>query len=137
MTARTRGAVVAAVFALALLAACGENGTTFTDGDVTVVDESGLVTGIDVAAQQPPDASSAGAPSATPANGHLDEVQVVWVGSSCDGGSVLHLQGNALTLAIAPRQPPGEGCTDRLRWVTLLLNVVVDAGNITISQAGG
>ena len=134
----TLGKTGAAVVAATLLSGCGlfASGTSFTAGDVTVVDEAGVVREI-VATDPPGAAAYADAPSATAPNGRLDEVLVLWIGSGCDGGSVLHLRGNALTLDIAPREATTDPCPALSRAITLRLNRVIDASSITITQGAG
>jgi hypothetical protein len=130
------GAARASAASLAIaVAGCGflAAGETFTAGEVTVVDESGLVTGI-VATDPPASNAYADAPIAMAAGGRLNEVLVLWRSSSCSGGSVLRLWGNALALEISAREPTTDPCPVRFWAITLRLNRVIDASAVSIVQ---
>ena len=112
------------------MAACAST-PTFRAGDVTVVDESGLV-----AAARVLEAATVEAPSAV-AGDSLTKVVVSWPADRCIENWLVRLAGNALSLTIEPGTrlvncaggPTGHA-------IELTLNRVVDAGAIDISLAG-
>jgi len=125
------------ILAMALaLAACGSptDAHTFSAGDVTVVDTSGLVTG--AVLLDAPVLSAVDGPSATSGDS-LTQVVVTWAGSTCVEGWTIRLAGNALDLAIEPG-PAISGCegVEAAHRVRLDLNVVVDAAGIDVTQQG-
>lgn len=124
----------ATILAGLVLAACGgPSGSTFRAGDVTVIDESGLVTGVE--AYQPP-IDQLGEPTAEPGES-LTQVLVSWSGSSCAAGWTVRLTGNALVMTIEPGAAI-SGCEGMpaAKGVQLDLNRVVDAPDIDVSLAG-
>ncbi len=125
------------VLVAAVIAACSGPGDakTFSVGDITVVDESGLVTDVQPAEAPPVDQLSE--PVATKGES-LTQVIVAWAGSSCIHDWMLRLAGNALVLTIEPGTAI-SGCEGVLaaNAVRLDLNRVVEAADIDVSLAGG
>ena len=113
-----------------IMAACAST-PTFRAGDVTVVDESGLVT-----AAEALQSATVEAPSAV-AGDSLTQVVVSWPADTCIENWLVRLAGNALSLTIeagtrlvnCAGSPTGHA-------IELTLNRVVDAGAIDISLAG-
>ena len=120
-----------------VLVACSAPGDarTFSAGDVTVVDSSGLVK--EVVQEQAPAVESVSGPTATKGES-LTQVLVTWPASSCVETWTLRLSGNALDLSIEPGASP-SGCegTQVAHAVRLDLNRVVDAENIELSLTDG
>lgn len=119
----------------AALAGCSLPGEerTFTAGDVTVVDGSGLVTG---AAAGAPDPRSDERPLVV-SPGDLTQIAIHWIGSSCvDRWRVSIPEGNALQITISPAESPVPGCapSDERMAVTLDLNRVVQADALEVVQ---
>lgn len=116
-----------------LLAACSLTGSqrTFELENVTVVDDSGLVTGATPGAEDP---DSADRPLVIRAGG-LTRVAVHWTGSSCVREWTLRIGGNRLLVQIEPggAEEPCDG-TQAEHAVTLELNRAVDAGAIEVEQ---
>ena len=119
-----------------LLAACSLTGSqrTFELEDVTVVDDSGLVTGAIAGAAEP---DSADRPLVVRAGG-LTRVAVHWTGSSCVTGWTVRVGGNRLLVVIEPGEAddPCDG-TQAEHAVTLELNRAVDASAIEVEQRDG
>lgn len=126
---------LAIVLLLVGLAACGgpAGATTFRAGDVTVIDESGLVTAAEP--YQPP-VDQIGEPTAVPGQS-LTQVLVSWTGSSCVQDWTVRLTGNALVMTIEPG-PSVSRCEGMpgAKGVQLDLNRVVQADGIDVSLAG-
>ena len=121
-----------------LLAACSLPGDarTFTAGDVTIVDASGLVTG---ARDGAPDPGTDERPVIV-SPGDLTEIAVHWTGSSCvEGWRVRLPDGNRLRVEIEPAGDVSEPCaaTPTAHSVILELNRVVQADAIEVEQLGG
>lgn len=124
-----------AVLMAAALAGCSLPGDerTFSAGDVTVVDRSGLVT-----------AATAGAPDpgtderpVVVSPGDLTQIAVHWIGSSCVARWRVSIpQGNALEITISPDGEPAAGCTpaEEPMAVTLQLDRVVQADALDVVQ---
>jgi hypothetical protein len=120
---------------LALLAACSLPGDerTFTADGVTVVDGTGLVTGVAAGA---PDPSDERRPLVVSPGG-LTRLAVHWLGSSCvERWRVAIPEGNALRIVIEPDGAQPEGCTPSQEplAVTLELNRAVQADAIEVDQ---
>lgn len=128
-------ALAGALAAALLLAACALPGDerTFSAGSVTVVDGSGLVTGVREGA---PDPASDERPLLV-SPGSLTELAVHWTAPSCVAAwRVTIPPGNALRVIIAPADPPPDPCDAAVeaRSVTLELNRVVQADAIEVEQ---
>lgn len=117
---------------LVALAGCnGESTRTFQVGNVTVVDETGLVTSAEALDATPVEAATA------VAGDSLTRVVVSWPADSCVENWLVRLAGNALRLTIEPgtRLISCAG-TFAYHAVELTLNRVVDADAIDVSLAG-
>ena len=124
-----------ALLVVAVLAGCALPGDerTFTAGEVTVVDGSGLVTGATAGA---PDPESDERPLVV-SPGDLTRIAVHWIGSSCvERWRVSIPEGNALQITISPEGDPTAGCTpsDEPMAVTLDLDRVVQADALEVAQ---
>ena len=119
-----------------LLAACSLTGAgrTFELENVTVVDESELVTGATAGAEEP---DSADRPLVARAGG-LTRVAVHWTGSSCVRGWTVRVSTGRLRVVIEPGEAddPCDG-TQAEHAVTLELNRAVDAAAIQVEQRAG
>jgi hypothetical protein len=130
----TAGLAVAMV--VAMLTACGgsDGARTFHAGAVTVIDESGLVTGVSLPdpPPSPPDLPT------TAAGRSLTQLDVAWGGSTCVTAWTVRLRGNALLMTIEPG-PASSGCQGtQAAWaVELQLNVAIDATNVDVTLQGG
>lgn len=124
-----------ALLVVAVLAGCALPGDerTFTAGEVTVVDGSGLVTGATAGA---PDPESDERPLVV-SPGDLTRIAVHWIGSSCvERWRVSIPEGNALQITISPEGDPTAGCppSDEPMAVTLDLDRVVQADALEVAQ---
>lgn len=140
----TRTFAPAIALALTLvLSACGPGGMHASlqrDGatvDVTVTDETGLITQVSGGSPQVPSPLPS-APAAWNPNGELTQISVYWQSTACSRHPTLDLSGNALKLVIDVGQP-ASGCTDGAlvpNIVTLRLNAVTDVTAIRLLMAG-
>ncbi len=106
---------------------------TFRVGEVTVVDESGLVTGATAGAPEP----DSGERPLAQSPGSLTEVAVYWTDAACVDEWTLRLAGNALRMTLEPGDPVEcSAGVDRDHAITLRLNRVIEADDIEVEQLG-
>jgi hypothetical protein len=122
---------------LLVLVACGASagGRTFTTGTTTVVDRSGLVTGVTDGAPTR-DVVTGDLPVVANPNGSLTQIAVYWRNPGCSPGATVDLAGNALELVVR-RQPSPSTCgtAPHNDAITLTINRVVDVTSI-ITKSG-
>ena len=124
-----------AVLVLTVAGCGGEPGRTLHAGNVTVVDQSGLVRSVE--RPPPPAIETLTEPTVTKGDS-LTQVLLAWKGSSCVEGWTVRLGGNALTLSIEPTSVPSD-CygTFAANAVQLDLNRAVDAADIDVRLVDG
>jgi hypothetical protein len=137
------GRVLVLVAVTAALTACASSTGTFNVElnrgaqrvTLTVIDETGLVTGVAAGASDLPDPLPA-APFAWHPRGKLTTVGVYWESGVCSERPTIRLSGNALLLTIdeGPQQSPCD-LIAVINEITITLNEVVDADAITVQMA--
>ncbi len=129
-----RQALLAILVLLAGACSLPSSDRTFEVDGVTVVDDSGLVTGATAGAADP---EVTDRPVAV-RGASLTQVAVHWRGSSCVPTWTVRVGGNRLLVVIEPgeAQDPCDGAVGE-HAITLDLNRVVDAAAIEVEQRDG